>query len=123
MVSFPRVWSETLDSAGVSALEAASVVLDIKTLFPGCEGDSSGLTVPVEGEGSFILAVRGGPEAGCVDVIFRHGWEHAETIADALGRDRVLSVIPQGDWWAEVLCTRVLTVGDFKAPVFVKEVE
>ena len=49
VVSFPRVWSETLDSAGVSALEAASVVLDIKTLFPGCEGDSSGLTVPVEG--------------------------------------------------------------------------
>lgn len=123
VVSFPRVWSETLDSAGVSALEAASVVLDIKTLFPGCEGDSSGLTVPVEGEGSFILAVRGGPEAGRADVIFRHGWEHAETIVDALGRDRVLSVIPRGDWWAEVLCTRVLTVGDFKAPVFVKEVE
>ena len=58
-----------------------------------------------------------------MDVIFRHGWDHAETIVDALGGDRVLSVIPRGDWWAEVLCTRVLTVGDFKAPVFVKEVE
>lgn len=123
MVSFPRVCGKALDGAGVSALEAASVVLDIKTLFPDCEGYSGCLTVPLKDEGNFILAVRGGHETGRVDVIFRHGWEHAETIVEALGRDRVLSVIPRGDWWAEVLCTRVLTVGDFKAPVFVKEVE
>ena len=58
-----------------------------------------------------------------MDVIFRHGWEHAETIVDALGRDRVLSVTPRDDWATELLCTRILTVGGFKAPVFVKEVE
>ena len=49
VVSFPRVCDETLGGAGVSSLEAASVVLDIKTLFPDCEGCSSCLTVPLEG--------------------------------------------------------------------------
>ena len=123
VVSFPRVCDKALGGAGVSALEAASVVMDIKTLFPGCEGYSSCLTVPLKGGGNFILAVRGGHEAGRVDVIFRHGWEHAETIVDALGRDRVLSVTPRDDWDTELLCTRILTVGGFKSPVFVKEVE